>query len=321
MKVGFIPYMIESMGERECDVAIIGAGPAGLTAAIYSSRARLRTLVVEKAVPGGQVNLSDKIENYPGFPGGISGGELVAKMVEQAKEFGAEIISAEVDGLALDGARKKVKTSGGVITAKAVVVASGSSPRLLDVPGEKEFSGKGVSYCAVCDGAFFKDKTLAVVGGGDAALTEAVFLTRFSGEVNLVHRRDEFRGEKINQEKVREAEKIKLRLKKVVSEVRGSGVVTSVVLRDVDSGDEEELAVQGLFVAIGHVPGSGFVKGVLDVDAEGFLMADEALGTKMPGVYVAGDVRKGAKRQLATAVSDGAVAAMEAEKWLENQAR
>ena len=305
------------MAERKCDVAIIGGGPAGLTAAIYSARARLSTLVLEKAAPGGQVNLSDNVENYPGFPGGINGTELVEKMVTQAKEFGTEIVTAQVEGLALSGKRKRLKTADGEIDAGAVIVASGSEPRRLGVAGEDEFAGKGVSYCAVCDGAFFKEKKLAVVGGGDAALTEAVFLTRFSSEVNLVHRRDAFRGEKINQEKVRGEEKIKLHLKKIVSEVRGDNVVSAVVLKDVEKGNEEGLAVQGVFIAIGHKPGSEFVKGVLDTDADGFLLADERMRTKLPGVYVAGDVRKGAKRQLATAVSDGAASAMEAEAWLE----
>ncbi len=305
------------MSEKKCDVAIIGGGPAGLTAAIYSARARLDTLIIEKAAPGGQVNLSDLVENYPGFPGGISGPELVEKMVEQAKGFGTEIISAEVTGLSQEAGRKVISTGGGEISAKAVIVASGSSPRHLGVPGEEEFGGRGVSYCAVCDGAFFKDKPIAVVGGGDAALTEAVFLTRFASRVALIHRRQEFRGEKINQEKVRNDKKIELYLGQTVSEVRGENAVSSVSLRHVESGEEKDLAVNGLFVAIGHLPGSGFVKGFLDLDEDGFIIVDENVRTKVPGVYVAGDVRKGAKRQLATAVSDGAAAAIEVEEWLE----
>jgi len=305
------------MSERKCDVAIIGGGPAGLTAAIYSARARLDTLILERAAPGGQVNLSDLVENYPGFPGGVSGPELVEKMVEQAKSFGSEVVSAGVSQISVDGSWKRLKTGSDDIMAKTVIVATGSNPRKLGVPGEEELGGRGVSYCAVCDGAFFKDKPIAVVGGGDAALTEALFLTKFGSRVMLIHRRDEFRGEKINQEKVRDEKKIELHLKRTVREIVGENSVSKIKLSSPDGEAQEELEVNGLFIAIGHLPGSDFLKGFLELDQEGFVLADENMNSKLPGIYVAGDVRRGAKRQLATAVSDGAAAAMEAEEWLE----
>ncbi|WP_258358872.1 thioredoxin-disulfide reductase [Moorella sulfitireducens (nom. illeg.)] len=298
------------------DLLIIGAGPAGLTAALYAARGGLDTVVLEMGVPGGQAGLTDRIENYPGFPEGISGMELAMKFAEQAGRFGARIETTTVQGVDLAGEIKKVYTGSGEFTARAVIIASGAHPRPLGVPGEEEFRGRGVSYCATCDGAFFRDKKVAVVGGGDSAVEEALFLTRFASTVTIIHRRDTLRATKVLQERARDNPKINFSWNTVVTKVKGKEKVESVELKDVISGVTGEEAFDGVFIFIGTEPNTGFLKGALALDDLGYIVTRENLATSIPGVFAAGDVRAKDFRQVSTAVGDGAVAAMAAERYL-----
>lgn len=304
------------MAEGVYDVVVLGAGPAGLTAAIYAGRARLDTVVIDHGVPGGQVATTDMVENYPGFPQGVSGAELAGLMNEQAERFGARIEMAEVEGLAREGDFWRVDTSEGPYRARAVIVATGTRPRELGVPGEKEFRGRGISYCATCDGAFFRDKPVVVVGGGDSAVTEAEFLTRFASHVTIVHRRDQLRAARSLQERVLDNPKINVRWNAVVTSFLGEDRLQRVRLRDVKTGTESEVEAEGAFIYVGLLPNTSFLNGVVPLDEGGYLVTDEAMALPVPGLFAAGDVRRKRLRQVATAVGDGAVAAMAAEEYI-----
>lgn len=297
-------------------LVIIGSGPAAYTAAIYTGRALLSPLLIAGNLLGGQATLTAEIENYPGFPQGISGSELMQLMLEQAERFGARVELDEV--IEVDFGRHPfvVKTNGGPIEAQAVIVATGTTPRKLGVPGEREFVGRGVSFCATCDGFFYRDKPVMVVGGGDAAVVESDFLTRFASEVYLVHRRDTLRAEPIMQQRVLANPKVKPIWNTVVTELVGQDAITGARLRNVKTNEESLLPIAGVFVYIGTEANTGFLKGQLKLDPWGFIIADRGGRTSVPGVFAAGDVQDPQMHQVATAVGSGAAAGMEAERFL-----
>jgi thioredoxin reductase (NADPH) len=301
------------------DLVIIGGGPAGLTAGIYAARAQLKTLLLEKAAPGGQILVSDWIENYPGFPEGISGADLMMKIAEQVKRFGIVIESGEVVIADLSGQIKKLILTDRSITTKAIIIASGASPKKLGVPGEDEFYGKGVSTCATCDGPFFRDSVVAAVGGGDSAVQETIFLTRFAKKVYLIHRRDQLRATRILQERAFANDKIEFVWDSVVTQINGSEAgVQGVTVKNVKTGRTSDLTVDGCFMWVGITPNTAFVKDAVQLDAGGFVVVNAKMETSVPGVYAAGDVRNTPLRQVATAVGDSAIAATEAAKYIEN---
>jgi len=295
---------------------IIGSGPAGLAAAIYAARADLAPLLIAGSDLGGQVALTEQVENYPGFPQGISGAELTQLMQEQAERFGTHVELDEVVEVDLSTRPLKVKTYSQEYEAQALIVATGVSPRKLQVPGEAEFTGRGVSYCATCDGFFFRDRRVVVVGGGDAAVKEALFLTKFASKVYIVHRRDQLRAEQIVQERVQRNEKIEFVWDTVVTEVVGSDNVTGVRVKNLKSGQESLLPAEGVFIYVGHTPNTALFEGELELDEEGYIITDLEQGTSVPGVFAAGDVQERVLRQIATAVGTGAKAAMEAERYI-----
>jgi len=301
---------------KEFDVIIVGGGPAALSCAIYSGRAELRTAMFEKQNVGGQVTLTHQVDNYPGFPDGVSGPELMAKMDAQARRFGAEIINEEVTKVLLDGDWKVAETASGAYRAPVLVLAVGAHPRKLDVPGEKEFEGRGVSYCGTCDGPFFRDKKIVVVGGGDNALKEAVFLAKFASEILLVHRRDEFRAEKIYQTQAANHPKISFVLDSVVRRIMGTNTVEAVEIRNVKTGRTTEEPCEGVFIFIGTVPNTAFLCNVFPEACGDPIATDADMMTAVPGIFAVGDARKDSYRQIATAVGEGATAAMAAEHWL-----
>ena len=302
------------------DVVIVGAGPAGLASAIYAGRSQLKTLVLDQMLPGGQLLVTEQIENYPGFFEGITGFELSEKFRKHAEKFGAEIVSGQlVNSVELDGNIFVVKTEGGNFKGKTLIWAAGSTPRKLNVPGEAEFVGRGVSYCAVCDGAFFKDRVVAVVGGGDSALQESLYLTKFAKKVYLIHRRDKFRAVKILQDRVKKNEKIEFLLNRVVTSINGRDFVESVTLKDTVTGKEEELATDGVFIFIGNEPNVSPVIHLVETTESGFIVTDDEMRTKTPGLFAAGDVRYKPLKQVVTAAADGAIAAMSAAKYLEER--
>lgn len=302
---------------EEYDVVIIGGGPAGLTAGLYTSRARLRSLLLEKGVPGGQMGTIYWIENYPGFEDGISGIDLSQKMEKQAKRFGLELKTLRVEEIALDGKKKVLITDDGPeIRTKAIIIATGAEPKRLNVDGEERFRGRGVSYCATCDGPFFKGMDIAVVGGGDSAVEEALFLTRFTQKVYIIHRRDRLRATKILQERAFENNKIGLLWNSVVEAIEGEDTVNAVRIKNLKTDQFENLPVNGVFVYIGYRPSTAFLNGMVDIDSDGFIVTDEEMATSSPGIYAAGDVRAKALKQIATAVGDGAIAAVSAEKYI-----
>jgi len=298
------------------DLLILGAGPAGLTAALYGARGGLSTLVLEQASPGGQAALTERVENYPGFPEGIGGIELSLRFLEQAQKFGARLEIASVEGVELEGPEKKVFTSQGVYTGRALIIATGTRPRKLGVPGEEEFRGRGVSYCATCDGAFFKGKKVAVMGGGDAAVEEALFLTRFASQVVLIHRREALRAAKVIQERALAHPQLEIYWNTVVKEIRGDEKVRSLLLQDVREGSLREEPFDGVFIFVGTEPNTAFLGDKLKLDPGGYVVTDAHLATSVPGVFAAGDVRSKDFRQISTAVGDGATAAMAAERYL-----
>lgn len=300
------------------DVAVIGGGPAGLTAAIYASRARLSTLLIEKASPGGQLIMCENIENYPGYINGSSGWELCSSMQQQAEKFGMQTMLTEVVRMELEGPEKVIHTSDGQqVRARTVILSLGAHPRRLGVPGESEFLGRGVSYCAVCDAAFFKDKNLLVVGGGDTAVEDSVFLTRYASNVTIVHRRDKLRAQRILQERALEHPMIDVKWNSVIKMIGGTEGVERVVLEDVKTRELTEVPVDGVFVLIGLDPNTKLIEGQVDLDEMGYILTDENMQTNIPGVFAAGDVRHKLLRQIVTACADGAIAATAAEKHIE----
>ncbi len=306
------------MADNVYDVLILGGGAAGMTAGIYASRSRLSVALVEKGYPGGQVMMCETIENFPGFPNGTNGFELASAMKEQAEKFGTEIKLTEIEKVELDGPEKIAYTTDGeIIRGKSVILCLGAHHRRLMVPGEADFLGKGVSYCAVCDGALFAGKKLAVVGGGDTAVGDAVYLTRFASEVHIVHRRDAFRAQKILQERALANPKIKVHWDSAVEKISGGDFVEAVTLKTVKSDESKVLDVDAVFVLVGLVPNTGMLQGHVEMDPEGYILTDENMQTSIPGVFAAGDARHKLLRQIVTACSDGAIAAAAAEKFVD----
>ena len=299
------------------EVVIIGSGPAGLTAAVYASRGDLNPLVIEGIEAGGQLMLTTEVENYPGFVDGIMGPELMERFRKQAARFGTEYLTDNVTSVDLSAQPFVVHTGGDEIRTRSLIIATGASARMLDVPGERTLLGHGVSTCATCDGFFFKERELIVVGGGDSAMEEAIFLTKFASKVTVVHRRNELRASKIMQDRARANDKIDFVWNSVVTEVLGNGKVEGVRLQDVVTGKESELPVGGLFVAIGHIPNTSLFEGQLDL-SEGYLvLPGETTETSVPGVFAAGDVVDFRYRQAITAAGMGCMAAIDAERYLE----
>ena len=301
------------------DLIIAGGGPAGLTAGLYAARARLQTLLVEKMAPGGQAATTFHIENYPGFAQGISGPDLAQAMEDQAKQFGLEVTYGEVKGLGSREPFWELEVEDRKVKAKAVIVATGVEPRKLGIPGEETLRGRGVSYCATCDGPFFKDQDIGVIGGGDSAVEEALYLTRFARRVYLIHRRDALRAEKIIQERAFENPKIEILWDTVVTSVVGDSGVEGLELQNVKTKSPRSLKVGGVFFYVGWLSNTGFLKGTLNLDDQGYVLTDDNLATSAAGVFAAGDVRKKLLRQIATAVGDGATAAFAAEKYIESR--
>jgi thioredoxin reductase (NADPH) len=303
------------------DVAIIGSGPAGYTAAIYAARAGLGTIVFEGMAPGGQLMITTDVENFPAFPDGIQGPELMARMKQQAEKFGVEIVSGEVRSVGFDSRPFTIETGSKKFEARTVIIATGSSSRWIGLESEQKLRGKGVSGCATCDGFFFKDKEIAVVGGGDAAIEEATFLTRFASKVTVIHRRDELRASKAMQEKALSNKKIAFAWNSVVEDILdvGKNKVTAVVLKNVKTNEMSELPVEGVFVAIGHEPATEIFKGKLELDDRGYIVVKDNTRTSVPGVFAAGDVKDPRYRQAISAAGSGCMAAIDAFKFIEGE--
>jgi thioredoxin reductase (NADPH) len=300
------------------DLIIIGGGPAGLTAGIYAARAKLKTILLERMSPGGLVASTDWVENYPGFPEGIIGAELIKKMEEQAVKFGTEIVSfKEVSFADLKGKTKMVKVDQEEYQAKAVIVASGTEPKKLGIPGEEEFKGRGVSYCATCDGAFFQGKDIVVIGGGSSGIQEGLFLTRFVNKITVVEFMPHLNAEKILQERAQKNDKFKFFLNHMATSINGKNQVESVTIKDRKTNEEKTIQCAGVFVYVGWDPKTEFLKGQVELDKWGYVVAGEDTKTSVPGVFVVGDVRQKELRQITTAVSDGTVAAFMAEKYID----
>jgi thioredoxin reductase (NADPH) len=297
-------------------VVIIGGGPAGLTAGLYCARSRFDTLLIERGVIGGQITNAERVENYPGFPKGISGIELGQLIHEQSASYGLELLLAEVTKAVPNRMHNLVSTSEGDFVAESIIIASGAQFRKLGVPGEDEFVGKGVSYCATCDGPLFKGKTVAVIGGGDAAVTEALYLSKFASSVKIIHRRSQLRASKIIQERAVSEPMIEFIWDAVITQIEGAGGVRQLMLKNTKNAKISILEVAGVFVAIGSEPNSAQWRGLLPLDKEGYIITNELMETRIPGIFAAGDVRHNSARQAITAAGDGATAAMSAAKFL-----
>ena len=307
------------MKSLDYDLVIIGGGPAGLTAGLYAARARLNVILIEKIVPGGQVLTTDWIENYPGFPEGISGPDLIQKMTEQVKKFDLNIESNEVISLDLSEPVKKIKLSDRTITSHTIIIATGASPKKLGIPGEDIFFGKGLSTCATCDAPFFKDKMVAAVGGGDTAVQESIFLTKFVKKVYLIHRRDQLRATKILQERAFANDKIEFIWDSVLTSIDGLANVEKITVKNIKTGDTKELSVDGCFIWTGILPNTNFLKDEVKVDDYGFIIVDSNMQSSVPGVFAAGDARSTGLRQIVTAAGDAASAVFSAEHYMENR--
>lgn len=303
------------MGEREYDVVIIGGGPAGLAAGLYAARGRHRAVMIEKGVIGGQISLTEMVENYPGIPN-INGFDLAQAMLQQAESHGMETEYASVSGIEKAGSRWRLRTNAGDFIAKAVVITSGAEYNRLGVPGEERLTGKGVSYCATCDAAFFKEMEVAVVGGGDAALDEGLFTTRFASKVNVIHRRDELRASRILQERALAHPKMEFHWNTVVEEILGEDLVTGLRLRNVVTGETSEMPVSAAFIFIGQHPNTDFLTGLVPMDAGKHILVDDWMTTSVPGLFAAGDVRQNSARQVASSVGDGVTAAIAADHYI-----
>jgi len=298
------------------EVVIIGSGPAGLTAAIYAGRSQLSPLLITGNALGGQAATTSEVENYPGFPNGIGGAELMQLMQQQAERFGTRVEMDEAVEVNLRQHPFVIKTYSDTYEAKSLIISTGVSPRLLGVPGEDRLKGQGVSYCATCDGFFYKDKTVVVVGGGDAAVEEALYLTRFASKVFIVHRRNRLRAQKLAQERAFENRKIELVWDSLVTEVLGEEQVTGVRIKNTKTGEESVRAADGMFTYVGNIPNTQLFQGQLDLDDRGYIVTDRRMHASVPGVYAAGDVQEHVLKQIATAIGSGAIAAMEAEKFI-----
>jgi len=303
---------------RKYQLIIVGGGPAGLTAGLYSARGGLKVLLIEKEVIGGQIANADRVDNYPGFPEGISGFELARLIHQQATNHGLETMSGEVTGLTSRYGSNIVNTAEGDFIAQAVIIAGGSQFRKLEVPGEGEFLGKGVSYCATCDGPLFRDKAVAVVGGGDTAVTDALSLSKFASSVKVVHRRNQLRASKVLQRKAQTNPKIEFIWDNVVTEVKGKEKLTDLVLKNTKNDTISLLAVDGVFVAIGLVPNTEYLRGVLPLDEGGYIITTELMETTVPGIFAAGDIRHNSVKQAIVAAGNGAVAALSAEWFIDS---
>ncbi len=302
------------------DTVIVGAGAAGLTAGMYAGRANLRTLLIEKLAPGGQAALTSYVENYPGFPEGISGFDLMDSMWRQARAFGMETETAQVSAILRNSHLFHLETSIGEIDTRTIIVCTGVRPRKLGVPGEDDLFGKGLSTCATCDGAFYREREVAVIGGGDSALDEGLYLTRFASRVHIIHRRDRFRAITTLVEKARRNPNITFHLETVVTAVNGKTGVESLSLRNVTTGAEHVLPVEGVFLYVGLIPNTELFAGLLELDDGGFIVTDRSLMTSVPGIFAAGDARVTPLRQIITAASDGALAAVSAGRFIEDHA-
>jgi thioredoxin reductase (NADPH) len=298
------------------EVIIIGSGPAGYTAGIYTSRAKLRTLIISGTLPGGQLMTTSEVENYPGFPNGIFGPELMMNMRQQAERFGTVIVDDEV--IRVDFRKRPfiITTHSESYEAESVLICTGASPRKLGIEGEQQFAGRGVSYCATCDGPFFKGEDIVVVGGGDTALEEATFLTKFGKSVKIIHRRESLRGSKILQEKALENPKIQFLWNSIVADIKGDKKVGTIIIKDINNGKQQIIQAGGVFVAIGHEPNTAIFKGHVDMDDKGYIILKSQTKTSVEGVFAAGDVHDYRYRQAVTAAGFGCMAALDVEKWL-----
>jgi thioredoxin reductase (NADPH) len=302
--------------QNHYDVIIIGSGPAGYTAGIYTSRANLSTLIISGTLPGGQLMTTSEVENYPGFPNGIFGPELMMNMRQQAERFGSVVVDDEVIKVDFKKRPFTITTHAETYTAEATLVCTGASPRKLGIPAEQQFGGRGVSYCATCDGPFFKGENIVVVGGGDTAMEEATFLTKFGKSVMVVHRRDSLRASKILQQKALENPKIEFIWNNVVADIKGNNKISTVLVKDINTGKERTIETGGLFVAIGHEPNTAIFRGQLELDDKGYIVLKQHTKTSVEGVFAAGDVHDHKYRQAVTAAGFGCMAAIDVEKWL-----
>jgi thioredoxin reductase (NADPH) len=311
----------ENLNDKHFDVAIIGSGPAGYTASIYTSRAKLKTIIISGSLPGGQLMTTTEVENFPGFPNGITGPELMINMQQQSERFGTKIEVDEVTSVDFKNRPFKIYTGSAEYLADSVLISTGASPRKLGLKSEGDFSGKGVSYCATCDGPFFRNQEIIVVGGGDTALEEATFLTKFGKSVKIVHRRDELRASKILQERAFENPKIEFIWNSAVINIKGQSKVDAVTIKEINTGEETVLNAGGLFVAIGHEPNTAVFKGQIDLDERGYILLNNNTRTNIEGIFAAGDVHDHRYRQAITAAGFGCMAALDIEKWLSETKR